>query len=185
MRSAQVTHVNCYVAKALINGDGVAQDSVLAVEWYEKAAARGCALSQYDLGEKYFYGKGVDQDFERAVAEYRLAAEEEGEGGGHSAAQMSLGFCYYHGHEVEKDDIIAREWYKKAALQGNPAGVYNAAQMCRDGEGGELDYKDAARMFRQLAEHGHGQAQNHLGHMYHKGEGVAQDGTQAVAWFIK
>ena len=80
MRSAQVTHVNCYVAKALINGDGVAQDFVMAAEWYGKATAQGCVASRHRLGELYYLGKEeVEQDFARAVAEFRRAAEEEGE----------------------------------------------------------------------------------------------------------
>jgi TPR repeat protein len=100
------------------------------------------------------------------------------------------------GHGVEKDEIKAREWYKKAALQGEPQALYNAGRMCMLGEGGERDYKYAARMFRQLDQQSQtslevgerycrAQAQNSLGVMYLKGAGVAQDHNRAAAWFIK
>ena len=64
------------VAKALVNGDGVAQDFVLAAEWYEMAAAQGCIESRHRLGAMCYHGRGMEQDFARAVAEYRRAAEE-------------------------------------------------------------------------------------------------------------
>jgi TPR repeat protein len=162
----------------------VAQDFVLAAEWYEKAAAHGCAVSSNHLGEMYYHGEGVEQDFERAVAEYRRAAEEEGEEGGHAGAQSSLGFCYEQGQGVEKDYVQARAWYKKAALQGDTEAIRRGGLMCLNGQGGAPDYKYAARMFRESAEDGDGKAQNWLGSalIY---PGVAQDLTQAVAWFTK
>jgi TPR repeat protein len=58
------------LTKALVHGDGVARDFVLAVEWYEKAAAQGCMRARHSLGEMYL----TEQDYERAVAEFRRAA---------------------------------------------------------------------------------------------------------------
>jgi TPR repeat protein len=109
-----------YSNKALVNGVGVAQDFVMAAEWYRKAAAGGCVVSRNQLGEMYYFGKeGVEQDFARAVAEFRRAEEEEGEeGGGHAPTQRFLAFCYYHGQGVEKDHVQALAWYKKAGHGG-------------------------------------------------------------------
>ncbi len=47
------------------------------------------------------------------------------------------------------------------------------------------DYAVAMREFRPLAEEGHAEAQSALGLMYEKGQGVARDDTQAVAWWRK
>ncbi len=47
------------------------------------------------------------------------------------------------------------------------------------------DYATALRIFRQLADQGHGKAQFHLGYMYNKGQGVPQDYPVAVRWFRK
>jgi TPR repeat protein len=159
MRSAQVTQV--ILAKALVNGDGVAQDFVLAAEWYEKAAAQGCVESRHRLGELYYVGKeGVERDVERAVAEFRRAAEEEGEEGGHAPAQRFLAFCYYNGEGVERDHVQARALYKTAALGGDSEAAFDAALMCLHGEGGDPDFEYAARTFRKAAKNGHGKAQN-------------------------
>lgn len=45
------------------NGEGVPQDYVAAVKWYRKAAERGFALAQNNLGQMYINGEGVPQDY--------------------------------------------------------------------------------------------------------------------------
>ena len=47
----------------------------------------------------------------------------------------------------------------------------------------EGDYATAARIYRHLAERGNAPAQDALGRMYEKGEGVAQDKAEAARWF--
>ena len=50
-----------------LNGHGVSQDHVRAVEWYRKAANQGYASAQFNLGVMYANGNGVSQDHVRAV----------------------------------------------------------------------------------------------------------------------
>ena len=45
------------------------------------------------------------------------------------------------------------------------------------------DYMPAMRLFRPLAEKGDAKAQNLLGAMYRKGEGVARNSVRAFVWF--
>ena len=45
------------------------------------------------------------------------------------------------------------------------------------------DYTTAFREFKPLAEQGFANAQNNLGVMYNRGDGVAQDYAEAVKWF--
>jgi TPR repeat protein len=45
------------------------------------------------------------------------------------------------------------------------------------------DYVPAIRLFRPLAEQGNAKAQNVLGVMYRKGEGVARNSVHAFLWF--
>ncbi len=47
------------------------------------------------------------------------------------------------------------------------------------------DYATALREFRPLAEQGDAVAQNNLGVMYRRGEGVPQDYAEAVKWYRK
>ena len=45
------------------------------------------------------------------------------------------------------------------------------------------DYATALQEFRPLAEQGNASAQNNLGWMYYKGQGVPQDYAEAVKWY--
>lgn len=45
-----------------LNGEGVEQDSKLAVMWLRKSAEQGNAVAQFNLGLMYHNGEGVKQD---------------------------------------------------------------------------------------------------------------------------
>ena len=45
------------------------------------------------------------------------------------------------------------------------------------------DYVPAIKLIRPLAQAGNGKAQNVMGVMYHKGEGVARSSAKAFMWF--
>jgi TPR repeat protein len=47
------------------------------------------------------------------------------------------------------------------------------------------DFQQAARWYRVAAEQGHMIAQVRLGQLYEDGDGVIQDGQQAVFWYRK
>ena len=65
-------------------GDGVPQDSQIAVKWYSLAAQQGHDPAQTNLGTMYRKGDGVPQDYEIAVKWYTLSAEQ-----GYVDAQLS------------------------------------------------------------------------------------------------
>ena len=77
-------------------------------------ADQGNADAQYGLGEVYYRGKDVPQDYAEAMKWYRKAAER-----GDAKAQFSLGWMYSYGEGVLKDDAEALLWWRKAAAQGN------------------------------------------------------------------
>ena len=86
---------------------------------YRKAAEKGVAKAQCDLGNCYYYGYGVEKDYTKAVEWYRKAAEQ-----GFAEAQYKLGFMYSRGYGVEHDFAKAVEWYRKAAYQGHTLAQY-------------------------------------------------------------
>jgi TPR repeat protein len=51
------------------------QDILKAVEWFEKAAAKGAVKAEYDLGILYYYGIGVSEDRDQAGTWFRTAAD--------------------------------------------------------------------------------------------------------------
>jgi len=58
------------------DGHGVPQDYVEAVTWYRKAAEKGNATAQHNLGGMYVQGRGVTQDYMLAYMWLNLAASK-------------------------------------------------------------------------------------------------------------
>jgi hypothetical protein len=98
---------------ALINGQACA-DSLSPAE-VTTLAERGDSAAQYELGRMYEGGRGVTQDYGKAVEWYRHSAEQ-----GYAPAERSLGIMYRGGYGgLPQDDAEAKKWYGKAAAQGD------------------------------------------------------------------
>ncbi len=57
-------------------GNGIEQDYKKAVQYYQKAAAKGHPFGMYNLAVACEFGNGTPVDLEKAVKYYRLAANE-------------------------------------------------------------------------------------------------------------
>ena len=77
-----------------------------AIRQWEKSAASGNAMAQYNLGACYDFGNGVQKDISKAVKYYELAARQK-----LPPAQYNLASCYYNGEGVKKDKVLALAWY--------------------------------------------------------------------------
>jgi hypothetical protein len=80
---------------------------------FRKAAERGDADAQNNLGASYANGNGVPQNYALAVKWYHKAAKQ-----GNSMAQKNLGVCYFNGQGVLQDFVEAYKWYSVAAANG-------------------------------------------------------------------
>jgi TPR repeat protein len=65
-------------------------------------------------GDRYFYNRGVHQDYVKAMEWYRKAADQ-----GLADGQYNVGVLYENGWGVTKDIDQAKVWYQKAADQGD------------------------------------------------------------------
>ena len=83
------------------------------MRYYQLAAEQGDPDGIYNLGYSYYYGEGVEQDYEKAWDLFQQAAEL-----GQPSAIFSLGECYYEGNAVEKNLEEAAVWYQKALDAG-------------------------------------------------------------------
>jgi len=152
-----------------------------------KKAEAGDAVAQYDLGLCYSEGLVVAKDKKEALKWYTKSAEQ-----GYSWAQSDLGTRYTLGLGVAKDEKEALKWYKKVAEQEatptTPAqsfkGTYEQNYL-GDYYSFTKDFKEAVKWYTKAAEQGDIQAQNNLGSLYYKGEGVTQDYKEAVKWYTK
>ena len=92
----------------------------------KRLAEKGDVVAQMNLGNKYYVGEGVPQNFTEAVKWYRKAADQ-----GNAVAQFNLGVMYAKGQGVAKSDTEAAKWYRKAATQGSADSQNNLGVMYR------------------------------------------------------
>ncbi len=85
-----------------------------AVELYIKSAEKGFAPAQFDLGDHYYFGQGVQENLALAIHWYHKAAEQ-----GYTEAQEKLAWCYTHGIGVEKNSQQASLWQQRADKDDN------------------------------------------------------------------
>jgi clan AA aspartic protease (TIGR02281 family) len=157
-----------------------ANDFRAAMAQYRKAADRGNALAQNNIGAMHSNGQGVPQDYAEALKWYRKAADQ-----GNALAQANLGLMYHNGQGVPQDYAEALKWFRKAADQGNALAQASLGWMYHNGQGVPRDYAEALKWFRKAADQGNALAQANLGWMYHNGQGVPQDYAEALKWFRK
>ena len=149
-------------------------------------------MAQRALGEMYFDGRGVAQDYVQSYIWFRLAAS-----GGLSeeiyedvaeritreetaAALLYIGYMLEKGDGVPQDQSGAADWYRLAAEQGVAAAQYALGLMYDQGRGVPLDKTRALRLYRVAAETGDPKAQIRLGVIYDEGRGVPQNFAEAM-----
>ena len=149
--------------------------------WVDVSSARsGDMAAQNILGNYYYIGEFVAQDFEQATYWYRKAAEN-----GFAWAQLNLGSCYMNGQGVEQSYEQAVYWYKMAAEQGNPSAMTRLGMCYYSGRGVLQDFEMAAFWLSNAAELGNPGAQYRLGNCYYYGDGVEKDDLRAHYWYTK
>ena len=82
-------------------------------ESLEKAAAAGDAQAMNDLGELYYEGKGVPQDYQKAKDWYEKAVDA-----GNAKAMRHLGYLYERGRECRRTIRKRRSGMRKRPPAG-------------------------------------------------------------------
>jgi TPR repeat protein len=95
------------------------------------------------LGFKYYDGKGVKQDTQRAVALFEQAGEL-----GDVESQSNLALMYEMGLSVAQDDAKSAYWATKAAERGDRASQFRLAVLLYQGRGITQDRVEAAKWWR-------------------------------------
>ncbi|ACE06259.1 hypothetical protein Aasi_0892 [Candidatus Amoebophilus asiaticus 5a2] len=188
----KLTHVNLpkskwpgyvYVGNAGLMGGGNTQgrtkmsDEEVFIQC-KKDADHGYIDAQYNVASMYENGKGVDQNYQKAIKWYTKAANK-----GHAEAQYNLGWIYQNSLGVDQDYQKARGWFEKAAIQRHAGAQYNLGCMYKDKLGVAQDYAKAREWFEKAAVQGVADAQYKLGSLYQNSLGVAQDYKKAREWF--
>ena len=102
-----------------LGGEGVPQDFKQAHDWHKKAIDEADDVLGYiGLSRLYYYGAGVEQDYNKAFWYLSQTSENE-----KPITHLLLGKMYHLGHGTEKDVLKAEKYYKKAA-ESNYAFAY-------------------------------------------------------------
>lgn len=161
-------------------GDRFAQAAV----HYRKAAELGHAQAQFNLGEMYLTGKGVNHNPEEAarwLARIRESAER-----GNGEAQASFALMYSNGLGVEHDEAKAEQWWRRAAEQRVVRAECCLAGCYHHGHGVPVDHEEEERWFRRASAHGDADAAIELGLIYYDVRGCLpskKDLMKAYMWF--
>lgn len=152
-----------------------------AAGWLLKAAEQGFVDSQLLVAQMYLFGRGLPLSEREALRWLTRAAEA-----GSAEAQYRVGMAYDEGVGAAPDPIHAMKWLKLASAQGHLDATYHLAVLTVEGDGSLPDegrWREAAALFQQGAEAGHGPCQLALGRCYERGEGLPRDDAKARQWY--
>lgn len=127
----------------LVSGNAFA--CMINIEQLKKWANEGDVESQFELGNAYEFGIGVNQDYKQAVYWYQKAAEQ-----GYTIAQSSLGFCYVNGLGVATNYQQAAYWFLQAA-EKKSAEAQRLLGLCYEGALGVPQNNKLAYMWYYLS----------------------------------
>lgn len=119
-------------------------------------AELGSGGAQSDAGYYHYFGKGIEQSYEKAVEWFSKAAEN-----GNANGQNNYGVCYQYGYGVEQSYEKAVEWYEKAAAQDNYEALRNLGYCCYHGLGTVKDVKRAGQLYMKACIIGWEEWHNH------------------------
>lgn len=174
-----------FVAQCYQKGVGVKKDNYKASAYYEKAAKKGSADADRELGllllnnkqdaeaAKYFKRGANKGDvsstfyYGKLLAEGKGVAKDPTQGmiymqkaadAGFANAQLYLGRAYYDGNGVRKSPETGYAWMLKAARNGNSNAMYQVALKEVAGDGTPVDYEQATLWFGKAVANHHGKA---------------------------
>lgn len=160
------------------------EDYAKARHFYQQAAKQGSLEAQHAIAWLLNKGLGGNQDKARSIELYLNAAAK-----GNGNAMMSLGRAYLTGDGIDKNVAKGLEWYQKAAGAGEAtAQGYLGLVYIRGETGGYVvgrNYEKALGYIRQGVEQQDKQSQYLMGWLYHRGQGLRQDFSQAMEWYQK
>lgn len=142
-----------------------------------KLAEKGDAQSLYKLGDIYYRGDVVEQNYPKAIEYFEQAAQLKDDD-----AIFRLGRIYYFGRIVNRDYSKAMKYFQECAKNGNSEAQEFIAQMYFDGTGVEQNYYKAFDYFFKAAAKDNSTAQFSVGYMLAKGLGTEKNIPLAIKY---
>ncbi len=171
-----------FLAGAITGASGTTTSALII------AAHSGDTAAMFALGQRYEFGTGAPQDYDKALMWYQAAADA-----GDARAINTLALWQIEGIDVAKDEPAGQALLRKAAEAGEPAAMMNLATrfekgtawLAKDSEKAAVYLAKAVARYRELAEAVEVRAMFQIGVLYGQGRGVPQDDAVAAQWFEK
>ena len=147
-------------------------------EKIQKGVESGDSWAICRLGERYWSGKGVDKDYNKAFELFSRAVEL-----GNKVAFWDLARCYDHGWGAPFNPQKAVELYNEAYNRGVIQACYPLGRLYDKEEYGLCNSVESFNWFLKGAEGGDADCQFRVANCYEKGIGTAKDINIAMKWF--
>ena len=146
----------------------------------EKAAERGIVEAQEYLADKYFWGKEVPKDEEKAMYYLKLCAEKD-----NAASMYYIGRLYLFGENIERDDEKGVLWLEKAADRDVTRAFTDLGMLYLNGNHVSRNVEKGLKYLNIAVEKEDPHAFYCLARVYAKGKDVPFDEEKARYWFNK
>ena len=127
------------------------------LKWLKKAAEKGNEFACLDLGELYYDGDGVDQDYNMAFRLIKQSAEED-----NTKACIRLYQLYRDGKGVQQSCSEGLKWLDKALKKKNAQAQYEKGRAYLSGTCLAKDERAAKQLFSLSASQGYTPAKHQL-----------------------
>ncbi|HTE82160.1 MAG TPA: SEL1-like repeat protein, partial [Reyranella sp.] len=135
------------LARRLVSGIGVPQDSQSGAGWLLRAAEAGSPAAAFNVGVMYERGFVVERDSTRAVEWYQKAAD-----GNVAVAKHNLALLLRDGKGAPRDGKKAIELLRSAARQGMPGSMFLLGDIYERGDAASRDAALALAWFAVTVE---------------------------------
>ncbi len=132
-------------------------DADSAATLLRRAAQKGLAPAQYELGKMYERGEGVVTGPAEARALIAAAAEA-----GHVNAMYDFAIFLTSGEGGPRDEALAIEWFRRAASHGSVDAMYNLGVIFAEGIGTTQNLAESLFWFELAAQRGDAGAETEL-----------------------
>lgn len=166
-KGAELSHSDCIgcLGWCAFHGKGVKRDDAAAVGYFRRALELDDdCVSAYNLAKRLYHGQGTEQNYEEALAYFRLSAKQQ-----YPDAIGMLGLMYEKGHAVTKDIRKALTLYRRAAKLGSEDACYELGRCYEHGIGVSPNRKRAMELYRQAADKNCAAAKRALKRLERKG----------------
>lgn len=153
------------------------------IKLYEDAINNNNYKAMYFLGDKYYRGYKIEQDYDLAMFYFRMAARFN-----YNKAQFSIGYMYAKAYGVTCNYENAKYWYELAASNGHTTAMNNLGVMYDNGIGVTKDTDKAFKLYRMAYDSSDNPSKEgcfmyNIGMCYKLGHGTKKNLEEAKYWF--